>query len=112
MYHGWNVPAISPENSINYYSSVLKQNGRETGCLVPAVYGSGMAALRQRPRSQPVQLRWARWRRWRESNTSLLEQMTASHVANYRVDMSRPLCPYPQVETYKGWYERCCELRL
>jgi len=26
----------------------------------------------------------------------------ACHVANNRVDMTRPLCPYPQVATYKG----------
>ena len=29
-------------------------------------------------------------------------QMVASHVTNNRVDMTRPLCPYPQVATYKG----------
>jgi len=25
-----------------------------------------------------------------------------THVANNRVDITRPLCPYPQVATYKG----------
>ena len=28
--------------------------------------------------------------------------MIASHVTNNRVDMTRPLCPYPQVAQYKG----------
>ena len=27
MYHGWNDTAIAPENSINYYSSVLGKMG-------------------------------------------------------------------------------------
>jgi feruloyl esterase len=26
----------------------------------------------------------------------------AAHVTNNRVDMTRPLCPYPQVAQYKG----------
>ena len=28
--------------------------------------------------------------------------MIAEHVANNKVDRTRPLCPYPQVATYKG----------
>jgi feruloyl esterase len=39
--------------------------------------------------------------RWRESNVAP-DTMIAYHVANNRVDMTRPLCPYPQVATYKG----------
>jgi feruloyl esterase len=29
-------------------------------------------------------------------------QIPASHVTDGRVDRTRPLCPYPQVATYKG----------
>jgi len=39
--------------------------------------------------------------RWREGNVAP-DSMTAYHVASNRVDMVRPLCPYPQVATYKG----------
>jgi len=39
--------------------------------------------------------------RWRESNQPP-EQLLGNHVANNRVDMSRPVCPYPQVAVYKG----------
>ena len=39
--------------------------------------------------------------RWRESNTPP-EQIIASHVTGNNVDMTRPLCPYPQVAVYKG----------
>ena len=39
--------------------------------------------------------------RWRESGTAP-EQMVAVHVTNNRVDMTRPLCPYPKVAVYKG----------
>jgi feruloyl esterase len=30
------------------------------------------------------------------------EQIIASHIANGKVDQTRPLCPYPQVAEYKG----------
>src|SRR5260370_24316160 len=30
VYHGWNDPAISPLNSVNYYNSVIKQMGAQT----------------------------------------------------------------------------------
>jgi feruloyl esterase len=39
--------------------------------------------------------------RWRQSGVAP-EFMMAEHVANNKVDMTRPLCPYPQVATYKG----------
>jgi feruloyl esterase len=39
--------------------------------------------------------------RWRESKEAP-GQIVASHVTNGRVDLTRPLCPYPQVATYKG----------
>ena len=39
--------------------------------------------------------------RWRESNTAP-EQILAAHVTGNNVDMTRPLCPYPQVARYLG----------
>jgi len=39
--------------------------------------------------------------RWREQNQTPAS-IEAYHVANNRVDMTRPLCAYPQVATYKG----------
>jgi feruloyl esterase len=100
MYHGWNDTAISPENSIDYYSNVLgkmgsKQDGWYRLFMVP-----GMAHCGNGPGPNQFNYMGA-MERWRESNVAP-EQMTASHVANNRVDMTRPLCPYPQVAAYKG----------
>ena len=39
--------------------------------------------------------------RWRESAIAP-GQITAVHVTNGEVDMTRPLCPYPEVAIYKG----------
>jgi len=30
------------------------------------------------------------------------DQIVASHMTNGKADRTRPLCPYPQVATYKG----------
>ena len=39
--------------------------------------------------------------RWRENNQTPAA-IEAVHVTNNRVDMTRPLCAYPQVAVYKG----------
>jgi feruloyl esterase len=39
--------------------------------------------------------------RWRASNVAP-DLLIASDVTNNRVDMTRPLCPYPQIAHYKG----------
>ena len=39
--------------------------------------------------------------RWRESGIPP-DQIIATHITNNRVDMTRPLCPFPQVAVYKG----------
>jgi feruloyl esterase len=50
----------------------------------------------------PNQVNWmAALERWRESGTAP-DRLDASRVTNNRVDMTRPLCPYPQVAQYKG----------
>ena len=38
---------------------------------------------------------------WREQGKAPAE-IVASHLTNGKVDRTRPLCPYPQVATYKG----------
>jgi feruloyl esterase len=39
--------------------------------------------------------------RWREAGQTP-EAIIAAHVTGSNVDMTRPLCPYPQVAVYKG----------
>jgi feruloyl esterase len=39
--------------------------------------------------------------RWRESGAAPA-RIEAARVSGNRVDMTRPLCPYPQVATYSG----------
>lgn len=50
----------------------------------------------------PNQVNWmAALERWREASQAPT-QLPAYRVSNNRVDMARPLCPYPQVAQYTG----------
>jgi feruloyl esterase len=100
MYHGWNDTAISPGNSINYYESVVKKMGGTQDNFIKLYMAPGMQHCGGGP--GPNQINYmAIMERWRESNQTPAS-IEAFHVAGNRVDMSRPLCPYPQVATYKG----------
>ena len=100
MYHGWNDQLIAPENSINYYSSVLEKMGKEQGEWYRLFMIPGMQHCRGGPGPNQFNMMGV-IERWREANIAP-DQITASHVANNRVDMTRPLCPYPQVAEWKG----------
>ena len=43
IYHGWNDTAISPQNSIDYYNSVLAKMGRNQGDFIRLFMAPGMA---------------------------------------------------------------------
>jgi feruloyl esterase len=100
LYHGWNDTAISAGNSINYYSSVLAKMGKSQDDWVRLFMAPGMQHCGGGP--GPSQANWmASLERWRESGIAP-DQINAARVINNRVDMTRPLCPYPQVAQYKG----------
>jgi feruloyl esterase len=100
LYHGWNDTAISPGNTINYYESMLKKMGGKQDDFVRLYMAPGMQHCGGGP--GPNQINYmALMERWRENNQTPAA-IEAYHVTNNRVDMTRPLCPYPQVATYKG----------
>ena len=100
LYHGWNDTAISPENTVNYYESLLKKMGGKQDDFVRLYMAPGMQHCGGGP--GPNQINYmAIMERWRENNQTPAS-IEAVHVTNNRVDITRPLCPYPQVATYKG----------
>jgi len=104
IYHGWNDGgsggAISPQNSVNYYSSVLAKMGPQQGDWLRLFMVPGMAHCGGGP--GPNQVNWmAALERWRESGIAP-DRVTASRVSDNRVNMTRPLCPYPQAAQYSG----------
>jgi feruloyl esterase len=100
MYHGWNDTSITPENSVNYHASVLGKMGSKQENWYRLFMVPGMAHCGNGPGPNQFSMLGA-IERWRESGTAP-EQIVATHVTNNRVDMTRPLCPYPQVAVYKG----------
>jgi feruloyl esterase len=104
IYHGWNDGgsggAISPQNSINYYSSVLARMGPQQEDWLRLFMVPGMAHCGGGP--GPNQVNWmAALERWCESGIAP-DRLIASRVSDNRVNMTRPVCPYPQVAQYTG----------
>src|SRR5438132_11934065 len=104
IYHGWNDGgsggAISPQNSVNYYSSVLARMGPKQEDWLRLFMVPGMAHCGDGP--GPNQVNWmAAMERWRESGIAP-DRLIASRVSDNRVNMTRPICPYPQVAHYNG----------
>jgi feruloyl esterase len=104
IYHGWNDGgsggAISPQNSINYYSSVLERMGSQQQDWLRLFMVPGMAHCGGGV--GPNQVNWiAALERWRESGIAP-NQLIASRVSDNRVNMTRPICSYPQVAQYNG----------
>jgi len=100
LYHGWNDSLNSAQNSINYYSSVLAKMGRKQDNWLRLFLAPGMGHCGGGPGPNQFNFLGA-LERWRESGVAP-DQILGSHVTSNRVDMTRPLCPYPQIAVYKG----------
>jgi len=104
IYHGWNDGgsggAISPQNTVNYYSSVLARMGSQQQDWLRLFMVPGMEHCGGGP--GPDQVNWmAALERWRESAIAP-DRLIASRVSNNRVNMTRPICSYPAVAHYNG----------
>ena len=104
IYHGWNDGgsggAISPLNTLDYFSSVAAKMGRKQDDWLRLFMVPGMGHCGGGPGPNQFNA-MAALERWREAGLPP-DQITAYHVENNRVTMTRPLCPYPQVAAYKG----------
>jgi len=100
LYHGLADSGIPPGHTVLYYNSVLAKMGKKQDdwlklYLEPGMgHCSGGVGPDQFNKMGVIE-------RWRESGQAP-EAIIASHVTGSTVDMTRPLCPYPQVATYKG----------
>ena len=100
LYHGWNDPLISAGNTLNYYDSVVDKMGRGQDDWLRVFMVPGMGHCQGG--AGPDQVNWmAPLERWRESGKAP-ERINAARVVANRVEMTRPLCPYPQIAQYTG----------
>jgi Tannase and feruloyl esterase len=102
QYHGWSDQLISPRNSINYYENVLATMGGASRVnqsyrlfMVPGMaHCSGGDGPNQFDTIGVLE-------QWVEKGKAP-DQIIASRIRDGKTDRTRPLCPYPQVATYKG----------
>ena len=100
IWHGWADSSVPPQNTIEYYNSVMRVVGPKAGDFIKLFMVPGMGHCRGG--TGPNQFNaLAALERWREAGIAP-NQLTASRVTDNQVDMTRPLCPYPQVAQYKG----------
>lgn len=97
MYHGWDDPAITAENTILYYNSVLKRMGKDQGEWLRLFMVPGMGHCRGGPGPYTFDTINA-LEQWREKGVTPTQIMGANHASG----LTRPLCPYPQYAKYSG----------
>lgn len=104
LYHGWQDQNISPINSVNYYEGLVAMQGGIANTqtfarlfMMPGVghCGAGEGAA---PATADLLAAISNWVEKGQAPTSI----PAAHATAGKTDLTRPLCAYPQVETYKG----------
>ena len=100
-YHGWTDQQVMPENSINYYMSVVAAVGAEKAdasyrlFMVPGMNHCGGG---DGPNKFDMLGALEAWRERHDAPNAVM----ASHATEGKVDRTRPLCAYPEVAKYKG----------
>jgi hypothetical protein len=115
LYHGWNDPAISAINTVNYYDSVVAQIGqREVDSFMRLYMVPGMQHCSDGPGADafgqdsggvsddPQHSVSAALLQWVEKDTPPPAIVATKYSAEHKPIMTRPLCPYPQAAKYKG----------
>ncbi len=116
LYHGWNDPAISPLNTINYYNSVVAKMGAQSAdsfvrlYMVPGMQhcfpGPGPNWFGQTghptAKGKPYGV-FAALEEWVEKGTAPADVIATKYLDDditKGVQITRPLCPYPQIAAY------------
>jgi len=102
QYHGWNDWQIAPLSSVTYYKTVADTLGGASKVkdsyrlfMVP---GMGHCSGSEGTDHFDMLTAMEQW----VENGKAPDQIIASRVKDGAIDRTRPLCPYPQVATYKG----------
>lgn len=104
FYHGWNDPGPSPLNTISYYQGVLETMGSDQGAsqddFMRLFLMPGMGHCRGGIGPDNADFLGA-MEAWREGGIAP-DSITASRIREGRVDMTRPLCAYPEAAMWNG----------
>jgi len=118
VYHGWNDPAIPAWNTVNYYNGVVHAMGAPAAAsfvrlyMVPGMQhcygGPGPDAFGQlgiTTARGPEYGIYDALEQWVEKGTPPGPIIATKYVDDNSakgVEMTRPLCPYPEIAVYKG----------
>ena len=117
IYHGWNDPAISALNTVDYYQSVITAMGQKDAdsfvrlYMAPGVQhcegGPGPDAFGQVGElnfDDPTHSVDASLEKWVEKGKAPGMIIASKYEGHDRsqAKMTRPLCPYPQAAKYEG----------
>ena len=102
QFHGWNDQLISPQNSIDYYESVLSSFGSadDVRSFYRLFMAPGMAHCSGGTGPNTFDFQGA-LEQWVERGVAP-DHLVATRSTNGVVDRLRPLCTYPNVAVYKG----------
>lgn len=113
LWHGWSDPAVPPQGTINYYERVASTAGGRAQDFVRLFLVPGMYHCQGGPGANQFNL-IAALERWVEVGIPPT-RILAFHVVDIaggvaglngsgltQVEMTRPLCPYPQVAQWRG----------
>jgi len=105
LYHGWSDGgsggSISAYSTISYYDSVLKYMGPNQDNWLRLFMVPGMGHCGEGTGLNQFEM-VAALDSWRQQGDAP-KSITAVRVDEHgHIDMSRPLCPYPQIAAYKG----------
>ena len=97
LYAGWGDTTITPENTVLYYESVLKEMGASQAEWMRLFMVPGMGHCGGGPGPNTFDS-IAALEQWREKSTAPAQIMGTNRQAG----LSRPICAYPQSAKYKG----------
>jgi feruloyl esterase len=101
QYHGWTDQQVMPENSINYYKSVVAKVGQvQVDGSYRLFMAPGMNHCGGGDGPNEFDMLGA-LEQWREGGKAP-EQVIAAHSVGGVVDRRKPICAYPEVAKYKG----------
>jgi Tannase and feruloyl esterase len=119
LYHGWNDPAISAINTVNYYQSVVDvmgEDGFDSFARVYMVPGMQHCADGVGPDSfgengpwpnvtdphQSLQLSLEQWVEKGTAPKEIVATKFSGPLSSGHAEMTRPLCAYPKVAKYES----------
>lgn len=119
LYHGWNDPAISAVNTINYYQSVVDVMGQDGfdsfarvymapgmqhcgGGVGPDSFGENGPSPNVKDAHQSLQLSLEQWVEKGAAPKEIVATKFSDPMSSGQAEMTRTLCPYPKVAKYKG----------